>query len=510
MMNLVAICLVVGSLAAGGVWSPSATDQKIKPQKSQNEDVVIVKEGHRMVVVEFDEEGKHNTKVSISPEHEYQFPKPKPASDVEEKISAAAEDVLSNVKDKIKEASSVLPDLKTTVHGPGELICDAYGKCKHKIAIAIEKAKDKVSGAARETAAKQKEMAHEAKETVQDVIAKKEEVDNEGRDVLQDAYGKAKESASEKASGAKKAAKDALGKAKETASEKAYEAKEAVKDALGKAKETASEKAYEMKEGAKEAIKDVMDVGKTIREDVVRNVTEEVENVGESVVEKVKEAKEGIEHAAKSFATSLSTKRLSGTVNAMTGVLNLLGVSTAYGMSIWVTFISSYVLSFCLPRQQFGMVQSKIYAVYFRAMACSIGLALLGHMPQLFSNNAGKFQGYNLLASILMVLANSMYLEPRATKVMFERMKVEKEEGRGRESPTGETSSMATEQRAATTTTHEAETSREQEAAIRTKMGRLSERLRKLNTWSSVLNVATLMSLTWHLVYLGQRLHTTV
>ncbi|KAM1203964.1 hypothetical protein ACFX2J_019713 [Malus domestica] len=32
-----------------------------------------------------------------------------------------------------------------------------------------------------------------------------------------------------------------------------------------------------------------------------------------------------------------------------------------------------------------------------------------------------------------MILFNMMYLEPRSNKVMFERMKIEKEEGRGRE-----------------------------------------------------------------------------
>lgn len=50
-----------------------------------------------------------------------------------------------------------------------------------------------------------------------------------------------------------------------------------------------------------------------------------------------------------------------------------------------------------------------------------------------------------------------------------------------------------------------APTSSEQEVIKRT-MRRLNERLKKLNTNSSMLNILTLMALTWHLVYLGQRL----
>lgn len=50
-----------------------------------------------------------------------------------------------------------------------------------------------------------------------------------------------------------------------------------------------------------------------------------------------------------------------------------------------------------------------------------------------------------------------------------------------------------------------APTSSEQEVIKRT-MGRLNERLKKLNINSSMLNILTLMALTWHIVYLGQRL----
>jgi hypothetical protein len=104
------------------------------------------------------------------------------------------------------------------------------------------------------------------------------------------------------------------------------------------------------------------------------------------------------------------------------GVVNLLGFATAYGMCMWVTFISSYVLAAVMPRQQLGIVQSKIYPVYFRAMACSIAMALLGLVlgngRRMFSSTVAMLQGCNLLASLLMVFLNALYLEPRATKVL--------------------------------------------------------------------------------------------
>ena len=376
MMNLLALCLVVTSLVSAGVWTPT-------PPSPAEEDV-IVKDGHRVIVVEYDQGDHPNTKVSISPEQQHRHHETPP-----------------NPMEKIKEASSVLPNLgqglsqpseKTTTTTPKELICDAFGKCKHRIASAMGKAKDKVS-----------ETAHEAidktKETTDEAIAKEKEM--------------------------------------------AHEMGDAVGDALGKAKETASKKAREVEEGAKERAEDVMekakavkDKGKTIGKDIARDVSDKVEMAKDEVVEKAKVTKDKVKSGADKLKRK-SQKEVGGAIRrgqevghgalnyatspALMGVMNLLGLATAYGMCVWVTFISSSVLAETIPRQQFGMVQSKIYPVYFRAMAGCIGLALLGHLlgnrHRLFSNKAEMFQTYNFLASLFMVFVNSIYLEPRATKV---------------------------------------------------------------------------------------------
>lgn len=102
---------------------------------------------------------------------------------------------------------------------------------------------------------------------------------------------------------------------------------------------------------------------------------------------------------------------------------------------------------------------------------------------------------------------------------MFERMKLEKEEGRGIESSTAEptarvvdsiTEPLAAKAPSTTTTTAPSSTPQErpEDAAAKSELLRLTEALKKLNSYSSFLNVSTLMALTWHLVHLGQRLHT--
>lgn len=97
--------------------------------------------------------------------------------------------------------------------------------------------------------------------------------------------------------------------------------------------------------------------------------------------------------------------------------LHLLGFAAAYGTCVWVTFASSYVLASSLPRHQFGIVQSKIYPVYFKAMTYSVGIAFLGQLMT-SQKGVGIFQVLNLMMSVMMILVNLLYLQPRATKVI--------------------------------------------------------------------------------------------
>jgi hypothetical protein len=101
---------------------------------------------------------------------------------------------------------------------------------------------------------------------------------------------------------------------------------------------------------------------------------------------------------------------------------------------------------------------------------------------------------------------------------MFKRMKLQKEEGRGIEDLTTDSRQASESQPVAdpgvsttTTTTAPAVPSPASKVAeqevVRSRIVKLNDRLKTLNTFSSFLNILTLMALTWHLVYLGQRLH---
>ncbi|KAG2700463.1 hypothetical protein I3760_07G231700 [Carya illinoinensis] len=456
MMNLLPLCLLLTSLAAAGVWSPTPEQQKQRQGDDQN---VIVKEGHRTIVVEYEHDGQPNTIVFISPD-QHHIRKPDSIASAEGGISSATSSMVENVKEKIKEASSFLSNL-------GQGLSHAMGKAKEM----------------------DSETAHEAIDKMKEVALE----------------------------------------AKEEAKEQAREVGEAAGHTLGKSKETVSRKARKVEERVKEFVKDAKDITNTIGEDIARNVSDKVEMAKEEVVEK---AKQTAEHSADKLKTDQSKKKLSqshnkrevgrdaakyvkspGIMSCLMCVINLLGLATTYGMCVWITFISSYILFGVLPRQQFGIVQSKIYPMYFSAMVVSIGAALmgllLGNTESLFSSTAEMFQGYYLLASLLMVFFNMLFLEPRATKVMFERIKMEKEEGRGREELTAEPN-RASEWRqdadpaASTTTTTAPSLEGAEQEIIRIRIVRLNDKLKKLNTFSSF-NILTLMALSWHLVYLGQR-----
>ncbi|XP_076882164.1 uncharacterized protein LOC143530548 [Bidens hawaiensis] len=467
MINALAIGLVLTSLLAAAVWSPSSSTHHADDHRE-----VIVKEGHRVVVVEYDKEADGSTKVLISPPDDTDTEKP------------PSEGMFS---------------------GPKELVCDAYGKCKHKIASAFGKTKDKVE-----------EVEEQAKEAVGRV------------------------SQSEKAAG--HTIVESLGKAKDP-----------VVHGIDKAKEVAGDVADTVKSGAVKA-KDKLDVvasARTLGGDIERNVT----GIGK-IQKAARETVESVQGAARETVGSVQEvgekslgeilKKLKEVTNdvfwyvlsrdkvkAVVGLIHMLGFSTAYGMSVWVTFISSYILGRCLPKQQFGIVQGRIYPVYFKALAYCISAALLAHLASQKKDSltgVNGSQGLSLLSALLMVLANLFVFDPRATKTMYERMKIEKEEGRGVESPTRDRvigpdglppqHGGAT----ATTTTTVVRPGRTYRhtlvdnggpnavrplVAERQDMLALNAKLKRLNTYSSVLNGLTLVALTWHMAYMGRRFHAT-
>ncbi|XP_019184401.1 PREDICTED: uncharacterized protein LOC109179353 [Ipomoea nil] len=479
MMNVLALSLVLTTLATAGVLSPA-------PEKKQED--VIVKDGHRVVVVEYEKE-HGNTKVLISP-HE-----------------SSSEDVAAEKGGENDGDGSY--HRRTTA---GELVCDAFGRCRRKIAGVFDRTKDTAP-----------EMAEGARGAVSEGLGKV-------RDTVVDKGSKAAEMAYEAEEEARGAVSEGLGKVRDTvadkgnkAAKKVYEMEEGARDAITERLENLRASAAGTASSAKEAAKEAAEKAKGMRTDASRkmeHMKEELSDRAKKAEEKVGEAKDAVKH------------NILRSAGRAFGMANLIGLAVAFGMSVWVTFISSYVLAKALPRQQFAVAQSKIYPVYFKAMAYSIGTAFLGHIlsqnqtQRLHSKTTQHFLGFNLLSSLLMVLVNLLYLEPRATKVMFERMKIEKEEGRGKGSTTetehgdgvtkdrsaagavvdGSTGAVVDGGTAATAATEIAE-KKQRERAEKSEMMRLSRKLKKLNSYSSFLNVVTLMCLTLYLAHLAQRLH---
>ncbi|CAA6663839.1 unnamed protein product [Spirodela intermedia] len=216
-----------------------------------------------------------------------------------------------------------------------------------------------------------------------------------------------------------------------------------------------------------------------------RNVTERAVEVKKNLTDIVHRAHEVVYDAAAYVCTA-------ETAAVAAAVAHLLAFATAYGACVWVTFVSSHVLAGALSRHQ--------------AMAYAVGGAAL--------TAAGRSQRYLLLGSLVLVLVNMLFLEPKATKVMFEKMKMEKEEGRGRdmadlgmETTTSTTATATATPTTATfgvtrtTVTQEPLTDKE---AAKNRILKLDRKLKALNTYSSFLNVLSLMGLTWHLVHLAR------
>ncbi|XP_006161572.1 transmembrane protein 205 [Tupaia chinensis] len=119
-------------------------------------------------------------------------------------------------------------------------------------------------------------------------------------------------------------------------------------------------------------------------------------------------------------------------------VVHLLVLAGAWGMQMWVTFASGFLLFRALPRHTFGLVQSKLFPFYFHiSMGCAfINLCILAprHVwvqPTFWEAS----QLCLLLLSLTLATVNARWLEPRTTAAMWALQAMEKERGLGGEVP---------------------------------------------------------------------------
>lgn len=119
------------------------------------------------------------------------------------------------------------------------------------------------------------------------------------------------------------------------------------------------------------------------------------------------------------YSTTTASNPLAAMSTKAAATTHLLAYGIWLGSAFYTTFIAGFTLFKNLPRQTFGKVQSKLFPKYFNLGAVTILLQLvtLAKLPSLMTTNVKRVLG----TSMAMTLLNLAYLEPTATRIMFER-----------------------------------------------------------------------------------------
>lgn len=105
--------------------------------------------------------------------------------------------------------------------------------------------------------------------------------------------------------------------------------------------------------------------------------------------------------------------------------VHLLAYATWLGSTTWVTFIGGITMFKSMPRQMFGKVQAKLFPQYFALHAACVVLCAGTLAFGMGSGGVGRPQALALGLALAASLANLLWLEPCATKVMFQRYALE-------------------------------------------------------------------------------------
>eukprot|EP00794_Sanderia_malayensis_P011903 gene11903-13137_t len=106
--------------------------------------------------------------------------------------------------------------------------------------------------------------------------------------------------------------------------------------------------------------------------------------------------------------------------------------STWFGTQFWVTFVAGIVMFHSMPRQMFGLVQSKLFPKYFMTgVGCSsVGLAsYLVLNPVEMWTGSSKTEGILLGSTLVCNCLSFFIIEPLTTSQMFKCHRYEKEHG---------------------------------------------------------------------------------
>ncbi|XP_041736296.1 transmembrane protein 205-like isoform X2 [Coregonus clupeaformis] len=115
-------------------------------------------------------------------------------------------------------------------------------------------------------------------------------------------------------------------------------------------------------------------------------------------------------------------------------VLHLLVLSFAWGMQLWVSFIAGFALVKQVTLHTFGLVQSKLFPVYFYCLlgSNSVSLAVYAvYHPRELLDWHESLQMALYFVAVIMAGLNAQWFGPSATEVMFKLREVEQEHGLG-------------------------------------------------------------------------------
>lgn len=110
---------------------------------------------------------------------------------------------------------------------------------------------------------------------------------------------------------------------------------------------------------------------------------------------------------------------------------HLILYSALFGSHLWHGFIAGPIGFKTLPRQTFGLLQSKLFPAFFGA-GTVVPAALIANLLISVGGRISTIPTFPLVNLAIISITNAvnwLYLGPRTTRIMFERHRLEKEEG---------------------------------------------------------------------------------
>ncbi|XP_069795027.1 transmembrane protein 205 [Narcine bancroftii] len=125
-----------------------------------------------------------------------------------------------------------------------------------------------------------------------------------------------------------------------------------------------------------------------------------------------------------------------GEATTLAKLLHLIFLSTFWGMQIWVTFISDFIMGSNLTRHTFGFIQSKLFPSYFHiGSGCAFfNLIIFAmHHPSELLNEEETFQIIILFICVTVAALNAQWFGQITSEIMCDMHLIEKSCGLGQD-----------------------------------------------------------------------------